>query len=289
MTPCILTAPAGAGGDPPPSGPDVLFHSTWNTATGSSAAAVTDGSVWDNPGYCSRDDVMSVVAAGTASSPRPGNVFRVQFQDGTGSGCGQVEKLNAVGQGQSHYGRMFFCRRDRTYDGSIHNFSYNFVGSIQHIFFIPNARSASGWRVGIGGLPEAFPYTYWNLQSGPGSDVFNPPYVLLDYDTWYLYEWHIEYRSGGARFRIYPRISTAAGVLLYDASSFYQMSTPTQGTYTLQQWYNDGNDFAVSDATLHRHVGIGNEGRTGSPSSGLFFDVADFALATGGWIGAAVL
>jgi hypothetical protein len=287
-----LITTRGRGRSAPSAPPTILFHSTWDTATGFEDSALTDGGLWNDPGYCGHVGsarVMEIVTAATASSPRPGNVFRTYFRYGDGSGCGQVEQENVVAAGQSHYGRLFFNRRNQTYGGSIHNFSYNFVGDIQHIFFIPNAEDENGWRFGMQN-EGTFPLEYWNAQSGPGTDVFDPPYLLFDYDVWYRYEWFKEFRSSGTRYRIYPRLYDASGTLVLDASDVYQSSTPTQGTFTLQSWYDAGNDFLVADAALHRNIGIGNEGRTGSPTGGgLFYDVADFAIGTGDWLGDAIL
>lgn len=284
----VMPVAAGGGGG----ATNILFQTTWSNALGNTEEAINDGTLvtrkWNNSGYCGRGDIMEVVSAATASSPRPGNVFRTYFRSGDGSGCGQLERLEMVGLGQSHYGRFFFNRRDRTYNGSIHNWAYQFVGNIQFVYFNPNAFSAAGWRVQVG-LPGTFPFQDWGIQSSAGSDPLNPPWVLYDYDTWYLYEWHVEYLSGGTRFRFYPRLSTAAGTLLADASNFYQMATPSQGTATLQSWYNAGNDFPVVNATLHRNIGLGNEGRVGSPTTGTFYDVADYAIAADTWIGTAVL
>jgi hypothetical protein len=285
MSKLLLTRRSSGGVEVPPEPPPsegIVFSSSWATATGNSSNAVTDGGNFNDAGYCGRDDILSVVSASSVGFTRSTNVFAVAMRGD--NGCGQVQRLDAYPLGQSHWGRMYFRNDETQMGGSIHNWSYNFVGDIQLIFFNRQAVSG-GWVLEVR-LGADWPYGTWKLQTGPGTDVFNPPLVVLSHQTWYRYEWHVEFIDSATRYRFYPRLYTEAGTLLYDESNFYQESTPTQGTATLSSWYAAGNSFAFSDLELMRNIGIGNEGRVPSPNSGEFWYVGNFAISTSDWIGA---
>ncbi len=46
-----------------------VFASQWETALGNSGNAVTDGGLWNDAGYCGRDDIMEIVSGATLAVP----------------------------------------------------------------------------------------------------------------------------------------------------------------------------------------------------------------------------
>ena len=270
----VAPAPAPA----PPAG--VLFASSWNTATGNSQAAVTDGGAFNDYYSCSRSDVLSVVSGAALGWTRSPNILRVT-EVGNGA-CGAVQRTQAVPVSTTHWGRMYFRNDETTQDNSMHNFSYRFVGSIQLIWFNRRA-TAQGFQLDVR-MPAAYPFNTWRLQTSAGTNPLSPPLVHLRNGTWYRYEWQLEYVSA-TRVRFWPRVYTDAGVLLHDASNFYQLDAPTSGTATLASWYAAGNTFAVADLNLIRDIGVGNEGRAADTRPGQSWYIANFAMSTTGWLG----
>jgi len=243
---------------------------------------VTDGGSWNDASYCGRNDILSVVPGASVGFTRSANVFAVATRGD--NGCGFIQRRSFAPAGRSHWGRMYVRNDESQMGGSMHNFSYNFLGQIQLVFFNRQAYQG-GWSLDIRGLNAEFPFHMWTLQPGLGSNALNPPRIVLQNGVWYRYEWHMEFLNNNTRYRLWPRLYNAAGTLLYDASNFYQMSTPTQGTATLASWYGAGNSFVVRDLNLMTNIGLGNEGRVPSPNSGQFWYVGNFAMGTAGWIG----
>lgn len=263
----------------PPAG--LLFSTVWANSLGTSDAALTDGGRWNTVGNCGRSgDARVIEIVPGAGLGWLTNVFRVTLKGTDGSGCGQVELRNAVPVSTTHWGRMYY-RNDEVAMQSQHNFSYNFLSPIQFIFFNRGGR-ASGFAIDVR-LPASFPYNIWQIQQGLGNDALNPPVIVFPHNTWFRYEWMVEYVTPST-FRFWPRLYNLAGQLVADASNFYQMSTPTQGTFTLASYYAAGNSFPVADVQLARNIGIGNEGRVPGSETGRWY-VANFGISTTGWIG----
>lgn len=273
---------AGEAPPPPPPPPvGLVFSSSWNTATGNTPTAVTDGGAWNEHYPCSRSDVLDIVPGAPLGWTLSANVFR--SNEIGNNACGAIQRTNAVPQSTTHWGRMYFRNDETQQSNSFHNFNYNFVGNIQWVFFNRKAR-VGGFEVDVR-MPGTYPFISWRLLSGPGSNPLTPPVITLQNGTWYRYEWQVEYISS-TNMRFWPRIYTMTGTEpLYTASDFYQSDTPNAGTATLASWYAAGNSFVVPSLSLARHIGIGNEGRATTTLPGEKWYVANFAISTAGWIG----
>jgi uncharacterized protein YjdB len=272
-----------------------VFHSTWGHGTGNSLAALSDGGRWDQEIWCpGRDSVLSVVPGAPVGWTRTPNVFAIQMRGGTGAMCGAFQRRNVVPTSTTHWGRMYVRSDLRGWDGAMHNANYNFVGDIQLVFF--NLRgNEQGWRFnftadytpnGTHWMSEPHPQWrrgHWSIQSPAGTEVRIP------HGVWYRYEWMIEYITPTV-YRIWPRIYTMAGELLYDANNMYEMHAGA-GSPSLAQWYAAtnspyaaGNAFGAPNPELMRHAGLGNEGRPG-PDTREYWYHADFAISLDGWVG----
>jgi len=272
-----------AAAPPPPPPVGVTFSSDWSTATGTSDNALRDGGKW-NTLYCAQAaTVLTVVAGNTVGWTKTPNVLRLQ-QLGA-SGCGTLERLNAVPLSTSHWGRFYF-RNDEIGTQHNHVVTYNpGVGAPIQTALWNRWGASDGVNIFIrtyytaAGASTTYPRNVWSIGTNGvvGRD-------RLAHGTWYRYEWHMEYVTS-TTYRIWPRIYDMAGTLLYDATRFYQSDYPTSGTHSLATWYAAGNAFGFTDVALGRRFGLGNEGPGGSTSTGGYWYHADVALSTSGWIG----
>lgn len=266
---------------PPPVG--VTFSSDWSTATGNSDAALRDGGRW-NTAYCAQaSTVLSVIPGNTVGWTKTANVLRLQ-QTGS-SGCGTLERIDAVPLSTSHWGRLYF-RNDEIGTQHNHVVTYNpGVGAPIQTAIWNRWGAPDGVNIFVrtyytsAGVSMGYPTNVWSIGT-PG--VFGRD--RLAHGTWYRYEWHMEYVTA-TTYRIWPRIYDMGGTLLYDATRFYQSDYPSSGSHSLATWYAAGNTFGFTDVTLGRRFGLGNEGPGGSTNTGGFWYHADVALSTAGWIG----
>jgi uncharacterized protein YjdB len=283
----------------PPEG--LVFHSAWNHEIGSHNDALMDGPGsstwrWDEFFCSSRHNVLDVVPGSQVAWTRTPHVFRIEHTGRDGD-CGAIQERDAVPAQTTHWGRLYFQSDMASWGGAMHNFSYNFVGDIQAVFFRPNG-GPDGWRVGFGSdyAPGGVHWsntndwnlqTGWLLKTGPGNPTdpadatgrSDPRAIHLPHGEWFRYEWMIEYVTPSS-WRLWPRIYGPDGALLYDADDFYPL---WHGSESLREWYEAGGAHGYSRAELMRHLGLGTEGRSGGSQA--FWYVADFGISLEGWIG----
>jgi uncharacterized protein YjdB len=277
-----------------------VFHSDWSHATGTGWSVLSDGGKWSQEFWCTgTDQALSVVTGAALGWTRTPNVFRTTMRGGTGSMCGAIQHRDVVPASTTHWGRLYFRNDESIWGGAMHNYSYNFVGDIQMVYFRPNGESA-GWFLGFsfdyaadGASWSTKPHPEWargnwvlqtrQANATSPSDftgATSPNRILMDHGAWYRYEWMVEYITPTS-FRFWPRLYNAAGTLLYDASNFFNIYHLTA---SLSEYYAGGGAFGTSSTALMRHIGIGNEGRPG-PDTGNHWYTADFAISLDGWIG----
>lgn len=256
---------------PPPGG--LLFVSDWNSGTGTSLTALTDGGVW-NRTYCNTiGDVLSVVAGGPVGWSGQGNVLRIQQ---LGTTCGMLEADDVLPQSTTHWGRFYF-RNDETQTFHNHVVTYHPVGAIQLAIWNRNP-SQAGFR------------TFMRTYFSPSGGAMPYPRYLWQIDqplqngTWYRYEWMMEYVTP-TTYRIWPRIYNMSGTLVADANNYFFADAAPNAANSLAAHYNAGNSFGFTDVTLGRDFGLGQEGPAGSSSTNGFWYHANVALSLSGWIG----
>ncbi len=269
-----VTAPA----PPPPTGEPVplVFSSEWTSSTGNTQSAVTDGGKWNGLACSNYHQTLAVVPGSSVGFNRSANVLRIQ--DLGSSICGMLEQSAAVPASTTHWGRMYF-RNDIAASGT-HNHvgTYNAIGNIQVTWWSRQGTTANGFYPFLrmyyqgNGSPTAYPYNRW------------APRQPLANNTWYRYEWHMEFLSPTV-YRLWPRVYDMAGNLILDADDFLQSDPPSSGGHSLASYYAAGNSFGYSDATLSRRLGLGNEGPPSSVNSGQYWYHARVGLSTTGWIG----
>lgn len=252
---------------------NLVFRSTWATATGNSDQAVSDGGLW-NRLYCweGRPNVLSVVSGASVGWSRTPNVLAIrQTQE-----CGNVERVPTVPASTTHWGR-FWWRNDETSTDHMHPVTYNVSGTIQ---MVPWARAgkSNGHQIAVStprygnGSPASYNHSMWWLRP------------QLQNGVWYRYEWMIEYVSATA-YRVWPRVYSMAGALLYDASNYFWRDSTGDPSQSLATFYANGGTFGVNDVERARNFGLGNEGPGGSRATMGYWYIADVGLSLEGWIG----
>jgi hypothetical protein len=285
-------APAGGGG-----GGTRLATIEWNTALGSTPAALRDDSnatPFTNLVSCGGlyTNVMAVVEGSTVGWTMTPNVLRIT--DRGSAYCGNVEWLpgdSPLPASTSHYGRMFV--RCSAGFSSYHGISYNAVGTIQTS---PMRTIGNASGVQIGPAPTflgsgstdsdraAYPVQTWfpGVIGGAGD-------LRVANDTWFCYEWFLQYVTP-LTYRIWPRLSTMAGVLLYDAATYFALDQGGSSQSLATRYASTDpviNRWSISDAQLARRFQVGFEGPGGQADSGATCHIAGLAFNSDTWVGIA--
>jgi hypothetical protein len=176
---------------------------------------------------------------------------------------------NVVPASATHWGR-FYWRNDDTQNTNLHPTSYPTGVGGEMIQIVPWDRSgrADGHTIGF-----SAPFTPGVVGVGPS---------VLQNGVWYRYEWQIEYLTA-TTFRIWPRVYSESGVLLFDASNYVSVLFPHVNT--LQAYYASGGFLTITNPEWARELSIGNEGPAVSVNNGQHWYWANVAISTSGWIG----
>lgn len=260
-------------------GPSAVFASDWSTATGTSLTAIQDGSTWDN--YSCASSLLDVVAGSGVGFTETTNVLRCDLD---GVNCRLIQKQEAVPASTTHWGRIYFRSGLTSTINLDHILAYNNIHGGTAIQAVPfalwrasGAPSAGRWKMGVFVNGGGYPYNRWASPE-------------LDNDTWYRIEWEMEYVSA-TYYRMWPRIYSLAGTLLYDSDDF----GPSDGQPGTLTAFNGDNPAGFelagvlnggsADATLARRFGLGNNGPN-QLDSGQSWYFAKVGLSTDGWLGA---
>lgn len=259
----------------------LFFESDWSTATGASSSAVRDGTKWDDTYIGSYAEVLEVVTAASVGantgtlSGYTGNVLRTRQR---GASYASKPRITNVPESTTHWLRWYF-RNNETANRHLHPVSYAVGGSDGGIVIVPWARSGSTSGMELllpfGG---AYPYNEWHV----GTSGSSTPLYLTN-GTWYRYECEVRFLTGTA-VRLYPRVYSVGGSLLYDSTNFYQTGYPW--TTSLQDWYDAGNSATIASTPPTQIFSIGNEGPASSTDNDESWYFAKLAISLGTWVGA---
>ncbi len=260
-----------------PSG-GVLFESNWNTATGSTNAALTDGGRWpiinqyDSP----PTPGVSVVSGG----PNGQNALRVQ-QRGPSYPV-EVAKTNFASQSTNYFLRYYF-KTDDTSSAGDHIVTVGpgiAVPPGDSLTFMRKYGGGSDWRMTMSafgcGDPHGYPMQHW----GPGPRLAN--------GQWYRLEYHVEFVDS-THMRVHPRIYNATGALLYDDDDFRQEGWGSsnwngRNDWTLASFYAAGHTFCVNPVVMN-DFGLGNNGQANAANTGLYWYFAGVQVRSDTWPG----
>jgi len=258
---------------PPPSG-NAVFESNWDTATGNTNAAVTDGGKW--PNYWefnggSSTQLLSVVSGG----PNGHNALRVQ-QRGS-SFAANVQADNIVPASTDYYLR-FYMKNDDTSGSGDHIVTVD-TWEYANLTFLRKSSSANGWNfvASLYGCGYTYPIGHWG------------PTASLARGTWYRFEYFVDFIDS-THIQLHPRVYDAQGNLLYSDADFKQ-TDPGGATWngrndwSLASFYAAGNSFCVNPSFVN-DIGFGNNGQYGAADSGQYWYFAGVQVRTDGWPGA---
>ena len=264
---------------PLPADPGVIFESNWETATGNSTNAITNGGRW--PGYDQFDNpptpLMSVVTGG----PSGQNALRVQQRGPLYPA--QVFKTNFIAQSTDYFLRYYF-KTDDTSSAGDHIVTVGPGISVppgDSLTFMRKYGGSTDWKMTLSaygcGNPFGYPLQHW----GPGPRLAN--------GQWYRLEYHVDFVDSN-HMRVHPRIYNASNTLLYDDDDFRQenwgASSPWNGRndWTLASFYAAGHTFCVDPGVMN-DFGMGNNGQAAASNTGLYWYYAGVQIRTDTWPG----
>jgi len=248
-------------------GPEILFASGWETATGTSLAARTDGDLWAPAATSAGCDVttvdLRVVASGDAPGTWPSGIGNIMTARNSTAGCGGVEAFEVFPPPETGmlWGiRYYYCQDEDQIYGHNHGLGdLNAVGNIDIVFHHIESAGSGSWRPGLfAGVGSTGGGTSGTAEGDDGGRNFNwiarvspesstsivlPPNEVTRHEM--ILEWTAVSGSYHTwRYRLYPRIYNAAGDLLADQHSYRH----NDGGYTLAEFYAAGSTFLRNDS-----------------------------------------
>ncbi len=252
----------------------VIFESNWDTSTGTSAAAVTDGGKWPHYWEFNRGtgvQLLSVIPGG----PDGQNALRVQQRGSTYAADLQIDDV--LPQSQDYYLR-FYMRNDDTSSAGDHVVTVD-AWHYQSLTFLRKYSGSADWRfvVSMYGCSEQYPLNHWG-----------PP-GRLPRGQWYRFEYFVDFIDAN-HVQVHPRVYDANGSLLYTDQDFQQQdyrASPLwngRNDWTLASYYAAGYTFCV-DPTFMNEFAVGNNGQAGASDTGAYWYVAAVQIRTDTWPG----
>jgi hypothetical protein len=251
----------------------LLFESNWDTATGTSGAAVTDGGRWPTYDEFNTTGVqlLSVVAGG----PNGHNALRVQ-QRGS-SFAANLQKPAFAPRSQDFYVRYYMKNDDTSAEGD-HIVTPD-IYQYENLIYMRKSSSASNWSFVIGayGCGYTYPIGYWK------------PTAPLALGKWYRLEYFVHY-TNATHIQVHPRIYDDAGALIFSDAQFMQSdpggaSWNGRSDWTLASYYAAGHDFCVDPAFMNTFA-VGNNGQQFATDTGKYWYFAGVQIRTDTWPGA---
>ena len=250
-----------------------VFTSNWDTATGTSNAAVTDGGRW--PVYMefnggSSVQLMSVVAEGVNGH----NALRVQQRGSTFAANLQID--NIVPQSSDYYLR-YYMKTDDTSSAGDHIVTVDLY-NYSNLTFMRKYGGATNWNhvLSVYGCGYTYPIGHWG------------PVVPLANGQWYRFEYYVHYVDA-THVQVHPRVYDVNGVLLlsdtgYRQSDFGSSSWNGRSDWTLASYYAAGHSFCVNPGWMN-DFGVGNNGQLGAVDTGKYWYFAGIEIRTDRWPG----
>jgi hypothetical protein len=270
----VTSAPLNVSVNNTSGGGTAVFTSNWDTAAGTSSAAVSDGGRW--PNYWefnggSSVQLLSVVAGG----PNGHNALRVQQRGSSFAANLQID--NVLPQSRDFYLR-YYMKNDDTSSAGDHIVTadtYNYA----NLTYMRKTGGASNWNfvISMYGCGYTYPIGHW----GPAVPLANGQWYRLEYYVHYVDATHVQ---------VHPRVYDANGnLILADAqfrqSDFGGASWNGRSDWTLESYYAAGHSFCVNPAWLN-DFGLGNNGQFGAADTGQYWYFAGVEIRTDRWPGA---
>lgn len=255
--------------------PGAAFSSGWDTATGASSAAVTDGGRW--PNYWEFNNgtgvqLLSVVSGG----PRGHNALRVQQRGSTFAANLQVD--NVVPPSTDFYVRFYMKNEDTSREGdhivTVDTWNYS------NLTYMRKFGKPGGWSfvISLYGCGYTYPVGHW----GPEPTLAN--------GQWYRFEYHVDYVDP-THVQVHPRVFDASGVMIASDLDFRQQdygsaSWNGRRDWNLASYYAAGQSFCVDPGWVN-DFGLGNNGQRGAVDTGQDWFFSAVEIRTDRWPGPA--
>jgi hypothetical protein len=262
----VTVSNGGGGGSP-------IFESNWDTATGTSSNAVTDGGRW--PNYWefnngSSVQLMSVVSGGVNGH----NALRVQQRGSSFAANVQID--NVVPQSSDYYLR-YYMKNDDTSSAGDHVVTVD-TYQYSNLTFMRKMGSSTGWNfvTSFYGCGYTYPIGHWG------------PSLKLSNGAWYRFEYHVDFIDA-THVRVHPRVYNAAGTLILSDADFRQSdfggaSWNGRSDWTLASYYAAGHSFCVNPTWVN-DFGLGNNGQQGAGDTGQYWYFSGVAIRNDTWPG----
>lgn len=280
-----------------------LFFSDWTAATGFNATAATDGGKWTTLELGSTSGVPTegwvVEEPSTVGWTGRGNPCRQYIN---GADC-YVGIRSVIPESTTHWVRFYFRMSGACFGGQ-HPHGYGLSGGT------PLAFVAWGWR----GPSADTPGPYWLAIASLGEyaseefvarNLANNDRAYLQLDTWYRYEWMMQYITP-TTFKFWPRVYDSSNNLLISAgptdgvaslgyfreglTSTYEVTLgdyqDSGQVYTMLASYNTNNYGTITGPDIHRILELTMPGNHGTSQPTAYQRCADLAVSLDGWIGA---
>jgi hypothetical protein len=251
----------------------ILFESNWDTAAGTSSAAVTDGGRW--PNYWEFNggtsvQLLSVVTGGVGGH----NALRVQQRGSTFAANLQLDNFAAP---STDYYVRYYMKNDDTSSAGDHIVTAD-TYQYANLTYLRKVGGPTSWQhyISLYGCGYTYPIGHWT------------PSTRLANGQWYRFEYYVHYTASN-RVQVHPRVYNAAGTLIFSDADFRQSdfgsaSWNGRSDWTLASYYAAGYDFCV-DPTWMNDLGLGNNGQFGAADTGLYWYFAGLQLRSDTWPG----
>jgi uncharacterized protein YjdB len=257
----------------PPGG--VVFQSDWSTATGTSNAAVRDGTRWLN--YWEFNNGSSVQLLSVVGGFGPGGRNALKVVQRGSSYAAAVQQDNVLPPSTDYYVRYYMRNDDISSPGDHVVTPDSWL--YPNLTYMRKFSSSAGWRFVMGtyGCGYTYPIDYMG------------PRETLAHGVWYRFEYWVHFVDP-THIQVHPRVYDAAGTLLYSDADFlqedYGASGPWNGsqTWTLASYYAAGYSYCVVPSPL-TSFGMGNNGQAGAVDTGLPWYFAAVQIRTDRWPG----
>lgn len=250
-----------------------IFQSNWDTASGTSANAVSDGGRWPSYWEFNRGtnvQLLSVVPGGVNGH----NALRVLQRGSTYAANLQID--NVVGQSHDYYLR-YYMRNDDTSSAGDHTVTGD-TYQYPNLTFMRKYGSPTGWTFvsSFYGCGYTYPIGHW----GPAQKMTNGQWYRFEYFVHFVDSTHIE---------VHPRVYDSSGTLIMSDADFQQSDIGSsswngRSDWTLASYYAAGQSFCVQPEWVN-DLGLGNNGQQGADDTGLAWYFSAVEIRPDRWPG----
>jgi len=251
----------------------VLFQSNWDTDTGNTPDAVTDGGRWPNYwefNHGTNQQLLTVVPGG----PNGHNALRV-VQHGP-SLAANLQIDNFIAPSRDYYLRLYM-RNDDTSGAGDHVVTVD-TYQYPNLTFVRKFGDVDGWKFvsSMYGCGYTYPVGHWGSAG------------KLNNGRWYRLEFFVHF-TDATHVQMYPLVIDDNETLALTADQFEQSSYGLEvwngrNDWTLGSYYESGRSFCVDPAFVN-DFGIGNNGQQGAADTGRAWYFAAIEIRTDRWPG----